>query len=117
VGALLRRALRSADVAIRYGGDEFVLLLPEADAARADAVAERVRGELEGARLLEGRGLDLQVTASFGVATFPGDGATAEALLGAADAAMYRVKQAARNAVVHAAAPDPAAADAAGRAG
>jgi len=99
VGELLRRALRSADVPIRYGGDEFVLLLPEADRAQALGVAERIRAQLEAARFLGDRGLDVRVTASFGVATFPEDGATAEAVLGAADAAMYRVKQRSRNGV------------------
>jgi diguanylate cyclase (GGDEF)-like protein len=99
VGELLRRALRSADVPIRYGGDEFVLLLPEADRAQALAVAERIRGQLEAARFLSDRGLEVRITASFGVATFPEDGADAEAVLGAADAAMYRVKQRSRNGV------------------
>jgi diguanylate cyclase (GGDEF)-like protein len=99
VGELLRRALRSADVPIRYGGDEFVLLLPEADRAQALAVAERIRGQLEAARFLSDRGLEVRITASFGVATFPEDGANAEAVLGAADAAMYRVKQRSRNGV------------------
>lgn len=101
VGELLRGALRSADVPIRYGGDEFVLLLPEADRAQALGVAERIRGEIEEARFLRGRGLSVSITASFGVATFPEDGATPEALLGAADSAMYRVKEHARNGVAH----------------
>jgi diguanylate cyclase (GGDEF)-like protein len=99
VGELLRRALRSADVPIRYGGDEFVLLLPEADRAQALRVAERIRAQLEEARFLTDRGLEVRLTASFGVATFPEDGATPEAVLGAADAAMYRVKQRSRNGV------------------
>jgi diguanylate cyclase (GGDEF)-like protein len=99
VGELLRRALRSADVPIRYGGDEFVLLLPEADRAQGLAVAERIRAELEGTRFLADRGLEVRMTASFGVATHPEDGATPEAVLGAADAAMYRVKQRSRNGV------------------
>jgi diguanylate cyclase (GGDEF)-like protein len=99
VGELLRAALRSADVAVRYGGDEFVLLLPESDRAQAAAVAERIRRELEQATFLADRGLALRVTASFGVASFPGDGDAPEAVLGAADAAMYRVKRRSRNGV------------------
>jgi diguanylate cyclase (GGDEF)-like protein len=99
VGDLLRRALRSADVPIRYGGDEFVLLLPESDRAQALAVAERIRAQLEASCFLGDRELAVRVTASFGVATFPEDGETAEAVLGAADSAMYRVKQGVRNGV------------------
>ncbi|HSN92460.1 MAG TPA: sensor domain-containing diguanylate cyclase [Anaeromyxobacteraceae bacterium] len=105
VGDLLRRSLRSADVAVRYGGDEFVLLLPEADREQALGVAERIRARFEAARFLGDRGLEVQVTASIGVATFPEDGDTPEAVLGAADAAMYRVKQRSRNGVEAAGAP------------
>jgi diguanylate cyclase (GGDEF)-like protein len=99
VGELLRGALRQADVPIRYGGDEFVLLLPECDHARAVQVAERVRRMLESTPLLAGRGLEVRLTASFGVASFPEDGSTAEDLLARADRAMYRAKAAGRNVV------------------
>jgi diguanylate cyclase (GGDEF)-like protein len=102
IGEVMCRALRAMDVPIRYGGDEFVVLLPEADRKQAQAVADRLRRAINETHFLASRGLDVRVTASFGVATFPDDGATTEDLLRLADAAMYRVKETTRDAVAHA---------------
>lgn len=102
VGELLARQIRSIDVPVRYGGDEFVVLLPETDRARARIAAERLRHAVNGAVFLRSRGLEVRVTASFGIATFPDDGERAEELLHRADAAMYRVKETTRDGIAEA---------------
>jgi diguanylate cyclase (GGDEF)-like protein len=99
VGELLRTCIRTIDVPVRYGGDEFVVLLPESDRAHALAVAERIRAAMDHALFLRSSGPGVRVTASFGLATCPDDGDTAEKIVQAADAAMYRVKGSTRNAV------------------
>jgi len=95
--ARLKSAVREGDTVARISGDEFALVL--ADLARqedAALVAQKLIDRL--AAPFELRGKEMFVTASVGIAVFPGDGEDAEALLGAADAAMYRAKQAGRNA-------------------
>ncbi len=102
VGEVLRQQLRAMDVPVRYGGDEFVVLLPEADRGQAMAVAERLRRSVVETVFQAGRGLEVRITASFGVATYPDDGATPEGLLQLADQAMYRVKETTRNGIAQA---------------
>jgi len=98
-GQVMLASLRSVDVAIRYGGDEFVCVLPETGKQAALAIANRLREALVAHRFQRERGLDLRVTASFGVATWPVDADTAEQLMKRSDLAMYRVKQTTRDAV------------------
>lgn len=98
-GQVMLRALRTVDVAVRYGGDEFVCLLPETGKEAAMRVARRLREAMVEHRFLQDRGLDLRITASFGVATFPDDADSAEELLRKGDMAMYRVKQTTRDAI------------------
>ena len=90
---VIRSTLRQSDVAARYGGDEFALILPETDADEARRAAERI---LEAFRerpfVGEQRG-PVPVAASIGMATFPADGRTGTELIAAADAALYRVKR------------------------
>jgi diguanylate cyclase (GGDEF)-like protein len=88
---------RGSDVACRYGGEEFGLILPSTSAERAMEVAERLRAAIEG-QVWSGHA-DLVVTASFGVADFRalGTDASPEELVKAADAALYRAKQQGRN--------------------
>jgi diguanylate cyclase (GGDEF)-like protein len=99
LGALLARCLRREDVACRYGGDEFVLVLPDAslDTAlrRADEIREAVRG-LQVAS--QGRSVGA-LTVSIGLAALPDHGLDREALLAAADTALYRAKRAGRDRV------------------
>lgn len=95
VATLLRECLRSSDIIARYGGDEFVLLLPGLDAMRADQVGSRLVREARQRGVLTEDGVRLTVTLSVGIATldsgnpFP----SPEALLAAADAALYESKR------------------------
>ncbi len=98
VGDVLWTGCREMDLAARFGGDEFLLLLPETSKDDAAQVATRLRDCLQSLRFAEG----FRVTASFGVAGFPDDGADADAILEAADEAMYRVKRAGGNSVASA---------------
>jgi len=100
VAATIRRELRAADLACRYGGDEFCLLLPETELRGASAIAERIRVAV--AREIVGvEGVALRTTASIGVAVYPRHGAADVAgLLRHADEALYRAKRAGRDCVV-----------------
>jgi diguanylate cyclase (GGDEF)-like protein/PAS domain S-box-containing protein len=93
-------SVRMGDVACRYGGEEFALVMPELSIERATDRAERLRRDIEG-MFENGGGLGVApVTASFGVACFPTHGATGPAILQAADAALYEAKRGGRNRVV-----------------
>jgi diguanylate cyclase (GGDEF)-like protein/PAS domain S-box-containing protein len=99
LGRILRQHIRGADIACRYGGEEFILILPEASLAATHQRAEQLRAEA--ARLqpeLAGHTLK-PITVSMGVASYPQHGATAEALLHAADLALYQAKREGRNRV------------------
>lgn len=93
VGDLLQNSIRQVDFAFRYGGDEFAVLLLETDSAGAMVIGERMKDQFHRQRFLEG----VSITASFGVATYPGHASTATELIEAADRAMYRVKAQGRN--------------------
>jgi diguanylate cyclase (GGDEF)-like protein len=101
---VLRRTLRDADVAGRWGGEEFALILPGTDRLGALSLAERVRRELRTRVILSPEGERVAVTASFGVASFPRS-ATEPELVAAADAALYEAKRAGKDRV--SASPDP----------
>ena len=97
---LFRTQLRGSDVACRYGGEEFTMILPEASTEATRQRAEQLR-EAAKAAISQFRGGSLdQVTISVGVASFPDKGTTVEGLLRAADAALYRAKEQGRDRVV-----------------
>lgn len=96
VAARLQSAVRDYDTVSRQGGDEFVLVLPGAAVDGAAHVAEKVRRLIADPMVIDGH--QIAVTTSIGIAMFPDDGQDLEALLRAADAAMYRAKQEGRNA-------------------
>jgi diguanylate cyclase (GGDEF)-like protein len=98
LASVLRDTVRAVDVAARWGGEEFALLLPATDAAGATQVAERAREALEQRTILTQEGDAVQVTASFGVAAYPDHG-SGDDLLAAADAALYEAKRLGRNRV------------------
>ena len=95
---LLRESLRDIDVAARWGGEEFLLVLPGADTDGAAHVAERVRRALEQRVIPAVAGEPIRITASFGVAAYP-DADSATALFAAADAALYTAKRTGKNRV------------------
>jgi len=95
----IREQLRGSDVMARFGGDEFILLLPETSNKGAMEMAERIRKAIETSRF-DVRAGDTNVTVSLGVASYPEDGGNLEIILDKADKAMYRAKQRGRNRVV-----------------
>jgi diguanylate cyclase (GGDEF)-like protein len=100
LGAILQRAGRRSDVACRYGGEEFLLLLPDASREVAQRRAEEVREALRALQLeWEGHSLGT-ITMSAGIAVFPDNGGDAAALLKSADQALYQAKELGRDRVV-----------------
>jgi diguanylate cyclase (GGDEF)-like protein len=97
IGDVIKGNLRMIDYAFRYGGDEFVVLLPQTSKQNALMVVRRVKDLLSSKVFFAEEGLNIKVTASFGVASFPADGRTRKELLRLADEAMYLVKNTTRN--------------------
>jgi diguanylate cyclase (GGDEF)-like protein len=99
VGSLIRSAVREEDVVSRYGGDEFVIVLPDTDAEGALAVAERIRNALKEHRFLAEFGLEARLSASLGLSLYPDHGTEPQELMQKADQAMYSVKVRGKDAV------------------
>ena len=97
VGGLMKRSLGPACAAFRYGGDEFVALMPGASKAKGIEATMKLRDDLRSARYLEGAGLSLRISGSFGMATYPEDGETVATILRSADTMMYEAKNATRD--------------------
>ena len=97
IGDSIKGHLRMIDYAFRYGGDEFVVLLPQTSKENALMVVRRVRDLLTNRVFFVEEKMNIKVTASFGVASFPVDGRTRKELLRKADEAMYIVKNSTRN--------------------
>lgn len=89
IGSLIEKSIRSIDLAFRYGGDEFVILLPQAASKDALVVAERVR-EVIGSEMKKEQS---SITASLGLASWPSDGVTSDDIVTAADRALYYAKR------------------------
>ena len=99
MGQLLIKSLRAIDIVARYGGDEFVIVLPQTTPQSALQIAERIRRSVERNIFLKKNGYSLRLTSSFGVASYPESARSKEDLLRLADEAMYRVKYQTRNGV------------------
>jgi diguanylate cyclase (GGDEF)-like protein len=95
----IREQLRASDVMARFGGDEFIVLLPETNSKGAMEMAERIRMAVEISRF-DIRTGDTHITISIGVSSYPDDGGNLDAILEKADKAMYRAKQRGRNRLV-----------------
>jgi len=100
LGALLRLSIRGGDIACRYGGEEFALLLPDATLEGAQCKAEHIRAAIKRLELnFHGKPIGA-LSASFGVALFPRHAGETDSLLAKADEALYRAKAAGRDRVV-----------------
>lgn len=92
VGEVMRQNVRDVDVVARWGGDEFGIVLPETDTEGAIAMGRRLCDRLRERSFLGALGMEVRLSGSIGIASFPEHAADAEGLLAAADAAMYEVK-------------------------
>lgn len=99
VGAVVAANIRKTDKAARYGGDEFVIILPHTDRAGAYSFALKLQNELNQKAFYSNNGERLKVSGSFGVAAFPDDAFYSNELIAKADEAMYLVKETGRNGV------------------
>ncbi len=97
VGNLIGRLAGPDNAAFRYGGDEFVVLLPNTGKAAATEITANLCQGLRDASFLEGEGYGLHISGSFGLATFPEDGVTVHAIMRSADSMMYEVKNTSRD--------------------
>jgi len=97
IGYLIKAQLRLIDYAFRYGGDEFVILLPQTGKDQALVVARRLRDNLRTSIFCQEEGLNLNVRASIGLATYPHDAKTPHDVIRQADEMMYLVKNTTRD--------------------
>jgi diguanylate cyclase (GGDEF)-like protein len=100
VGQRLKRTVRSADALIRYGGDEYIVLLPSTDKKTATVIAERIRKEINKEPFYAFGNKKFNISVTLGVATYPDDAKTRDELIGKADKAMYEGKLSGRNKVI-----------------
>lgn len=99
LGKLILKCVREVDTVIRYGGDEYVVVLVDADYNIAQRIAERIRSSTEKQIFLEDEGSDIRLTVSIGLATYPVHTRDKLEIIKIADKAMYRAKNASKNAV------------------
>jgi len=107
VGAIIKGSIRTVDSTYRFGGDEFVVLLPETDIVGAFVVAEKIRSGTEDLGAAYG-GLERVTSVSIGLVSHPEDGLSAEELMSAADRAMYQAKRLGKNQISGNPRPRPA---------
>ncbi|HZE63588.1 MAG TPA: sensor domain-containing diguanylate cyclase [Pyrinomonadaceae bacterium] len=99
MAGVILSSIRDTDAVARYGGDEFVIVLPDTGIELAGTVAERIREKIAKHSFNAGRNLKLSLTASFGVAAFPEHASSPQQLISCADTAMYEAKAANKNCV------------------
>jgi diguanylate cyclase (GGDEF)-like protein len=96
IARTIKHNVRGIDSAFRYGGDEFIVLLPQTGKDAALEVTQRLLHSLRETRYLLSEGLELRMMASFGIASYPEDGSSIQEIIGAADEMMYLVKNSSR---------------------
>ncbi len=111
VASVILPSVRDTDCVVRYGGDEFVVILPETGIDEAVQVADRIRAKIEQHQFTGGRRLKVSLTASFGIAVFPQHALSPQQLIDCADTAMYGAKAADKNCIRVIAGPSDAAPD------
>jgi diguanylate cyclase (GGDEF)-like protein len=99
VAAVILPSVRDTDCVVRYGGDEFVVILPDTGVDEAVQVAERIRTKIEQHEFTGGQRLKVALTASLGIAVFPQHALSPRQLIVSADRAMYQAKAAHKNCV------------------
>ena len=99
IGQVINRCLTKEDIVTKYGGDEFVIIMPGRDKRQAGKLAETILANIRDINYLNEEKNPVQITASFGLATYPGDANSVKDLLLKADAAMYDIKRSTKNAV------------------
>ncbi len=99
IAGTIKHSVRGIDSAFRYGGDEFIVLLPQTTKDAALEVTQRLLHGLRDTRYLLEEGLNLRMMASFGIACYPEDGSSVQEIIGAADEMMYLVKNASRGSI------------------
>jgi diguanylate cyclase (GGDEF)-like protein len=109
VASVILPSVRDTDCVVRYGGDEFVIVLPETGIDEAVQVADRIRAKIEQHQFTGGRRLKISLTASFGIAVFPEHALSPQQLIDRADTAMYGAKAADKNCIRVFAGPSDAA--------
>ena len=100
IGQLFKRRIRSVDYGARYGGDEFVLILPETDKVGAYGLVCNLRDLVRSYVMITDEGAEISVTASFGIAVYPDDADNKIDLIRKADNMMYKVKESTRDGVM-----------------
>ena len=98
LGALFRREIRQSDIACRYGGEEFVIIMPRADDGDTERRADSIRASFSGMPV-EWEGQELFASISIGIAFYPRHGTDVRTMIKAADGALYEAKRAGRNRV------------------
>jgi diguanylate cyclase (GGDEF)-like protein len=99
VGQVLKFNLRTIDWGLRYGGDEFIIILPQSGKKEGLLVCQRLRQTLNDTVFFEKENLNIRIHASWGIATFPDDAKDKENLIKQADQSMYLVKRSGRNGI------------------
>ncbi len=101
IAAIVKQSIRPTDWAVRYGGDEFVLILPGEGFEVAMKVTERVKKAIASRLFFMQDGYNIKITASYGLAVFPDDAVSIEEIIRSADQAMYRAKEEGRDRICH----------------